>query len=137
MGKIESVLRFDRYEVKEVSFKTNENFERTNEPLKISFSIHKDVQHDSDGKMVVTLIVNIFENAEKNNYPFEMILKISGFFINNDDSINLDANAIAILYPYVRSIVSVFTSSVNVPQLILPVINVNALIEQIENSKED
>lgn len=137
MEKIESVLKFDKYEVKEVSIKSNENFVRTNEPLKISFSIHKDVQHNTKGKMVVTLMVSIFENAEQNNYPFEMTLKISGFFINNDDSINLDANAIAILYPYVRSIVSVFTSSVNVPQLILPVINVNALIDQIENSKED
>ena len=55
----------------------------------------------------------------------------------SDPTINLDSNAIAILYPYIRSIVSVYTSSINVPPLILPVINVNALIEQLENEKSE
>ena len=87
--------------------------------------------------MVVSLQVNIFEKANEKNYPFEMMVQLRGFFTMSDPTINLDSNAIAILYPYIRSIVSVYTSSINVPPLILPVINVNALIEQLENEKSE
>ena len=65
-----------------------------------------------------------------------MMVKITGFFHLSDSTINLEANAIAILYPYVRSIVSIYTSNINVPQLMLPVINVNALIEKLERENE-
>ena len=85
------------------------------------------------GKLVFENNLQIF----KKNYPFEMMVQLRGFFTMSDPTINLDSNAIAILYPYIRSIVSVYTSSINVPPLILPVINVNALIEQLENEKSE
>ena len=137
MEKLESVLRFDKYIVDEVVFKTNPEFNPTDDKLKINFSIKKDVKHKDNGQMVVSLQVNIFEKANEKNYPFEMMVQLRGFFTMSDRTINLDSNAIAILYPYIRSIVSVYTSSINVPPLILPVINVNALIEQLENEKSE
>lgn len=137
MEKLESVLRFDKYIVDEVVFKTNPEFNPTDDKLKINFSIKKDVKHKDNGQMVVSLQVNIFEKANEKNYPFEMMVQLRGFFTMSDPTINLDSNAIAILYPYIRSIVSVYTSSINVPPLILPVINVNALIEQLENEKSE
>lgn len=137
MEKLESVLRFNKYIVDEVVFKSNPNFNPTDDKLKIDFSIKKNVEHRSNGEMIVSLNVNIFEKANEKNYPFEMMVKLRGFFTMSDSTINLDSNAIAILYPYIRSIVSVYTSSINVPPLILPVINVNALIEQLENEKSE
>ena len=137
MEKLESVLRFDKYIVDEVVFKTNPEFNPTDDKLKINFSIKQDVKHKENGQMVVSLQVNIFEKANEKNYPFEMMVQLRGFFTMSDPTINLDSNAIAILYPYIRSIVSVYTSSINVPPLILPVINVNALIEQLENEKSE
>ena len=137
MEKLESVLRFDKYIVDEVVFKTNPEFNPTDDKLKINFSIKKDVKHKDNGQVVVSLQVNIFEKANEKNYPFEMMVQLRGFFTMSDPTINLDSNAIAILYPYIRSIVSVYTSSINVPPLILPVINVNALIEQLENEKSE
>ena len=51
-----------------------------------------------------------------------MIVKLTGYFTeeNNDENINFEPNAIAILYPYVRSIVSIYTINSNVNGLILP-----------------
>lgn len=137
MEKLESVLRFDKYIVDEVVFKSNPDFNPTDDKLKINFSIKKNVEHKNNGEMIVSLQVNIFEKANEKNYPFEMMVQLRGFFTMSDSTINLDSNAIAILYPYIRSIVSVYTSSINVPPLILPVINVNALIEQLENEKSE
>lgn len=137
MEKIESVLRFDKYIVEEVAFKLNSNFNPTDDKLKVNFSISRSVEHKENGQMIVELRVNIFEKANEKNYPFEMMVQLKGFFTVSDSNINLEANAVAILYPYIRSIVSMYTSSINVPPLILPVINVNAYIEQLENEKSE
>lgn len=57
---------------------------------------------------------------------------LTGYFteINNDNNMNFEPNAIAILYPYVRAIVSTYTASANITPLLLPAINVNKLIEE-------
>ena len=65
MEKLESVLRFDKYIVDEVVFKTNPEFNPTDDKLKINFSIKKDVKHKDNGQMVVSLQVNIFEKANE------------------------------------------------------------------------
>ena len=80
--------------------------------------------------MEVTLDTIVFENAKENNYPFEMKVQITGFFsLENETKINLEPNAVAILYPYVRAIVSTYTANANVNALILPPINVNSLFK--------
>ena len=82
--------------------------------------------------MEVNLEVRIFEQAEEKNYPFEMLIDITGFFaiMNNNEKIDFKPNAVAILYPYVRAIVSTYTANANVPPLILPPINVNKLLNK-------
>ena len=110
MEKYKSKLIFNKYIVNEIQFKYNEKFE--NRPVDISFSILKEVKR-IDNKMEVSLETKIFENVEKNNYPFEMFIKLTGFFTeeNNDEKINFEPNAIAILYPYIRAIVSTYTAN--------------------------
>ena len=133
MEKYKSKLIFNKYIVNEIQFKYNEKFE--NRPVDISFSILKEVKR-IDNKMEVSLETKIFENVEKNNYPFEMFIKLTGFFTeeNNDEKINFEPNAIAILYPYIRAIVSTYTANANVNSLILPTINVNKLIKEKEEN---
>ena len=81
---------------------------------------------------IVDLDVRIFEDNEK--YPFYMKVVLRGFFTieNNEDNINFEPNAIAILYPYIRSIVSTYTANANIMPLTLPVINVNKLLKDKE-----
>lgn len=79
--------------------------------------------------------VIIYEDAVENNKPFEMRIELTGYFIvEGSEPERFKANAIAILYPYIRSIVSTYTANANITPLLLPAINVNKLIEdQKEN----
>ncbi|HJJ11745.1 MAG TPA: protein-export chaperone SecB [Clostridiaceae bacterium] len=134
MEKYKSKLRFNKYVVNEVNFKNNDNFKP--QPVTIDFSIYKNIERE-ENNMKVELVTKVFENAEENNFPFEMIVKLTGYFTeeNNDENINFEPNAIAILYPYVRSIVSIYTINSNVNGLILPVINVNNVIKDLDSKK--
>lgn len=129
MGNYESVLEFKKYIVNNVEFKSNLNFAPI-ENLKLNFSIKKEVTYENNN-MYVKLFTNIFENSKENNYPFEMSVELMGIFeIKGDSKINWEANAIAILYPYIRSIVSTYSTASNVYPVILPVINVNAMLKE-------
>lgn len=131
MDKFKSKLIFKKYIVDEINFNYNEKF--TDKSVKIDFDIDKEITYVSEKEMQVRLIVYLFKNTEK-GYPFKMKVAIRGFFEieNNDENINFEPNAISILYPYIRSIVSTYTSSANVMPLILPVINVNKMLQDKE-----
>ena len=131
MDKFKSKLIFNKYIVKEIKFKYNENFKE--KPVEILFNISKNIKYENN-KMNVDLKVDIFEDNDK--YPFYMTVSIRGYFSieNNGEKINFEPNAVAILYPYIRSIVSTYTAEANVMPLILPVIIVNKLIEDSENN---
>ena len=128
-----SMLIFEKYVVDKVIFERNNEFD-FNQKAKIEFSIDKYTEK-TDNKIKVTLSTKVFENAKQNNFPFEMEVIITGFFSveNNLKEINLEPNAVAILYPYIRSIVSTYTANANVNALILPAINVNSLFDKKEN----
>lgn len=79
------------------------------------------------------------QNLEENEYYLKIV--ITGDFsikkdTNEHDSETLDRilkqNTIAILYPYVRSIASDITSKGSIIPLIIPPINVAAMIEESE-----
>ena len=78
--------------------------------------------------MEISLSTEIFKGIE--NAPFNMSVEIVGFFeLEGDDDIShYEANAIAIMYPYLRAIISTYTSSANVMPVILPAININAVL---------
>lgn len=129
MEKLKSALIFERYVVNKVSFVRNEKYD-LEQKTSIQFSITKNVRK-TENKMEVTLSTRVFENAEENNYPFEMEVQVTGYFvIENESEIDFEPNAIAILYPYIRAIVSTYTANANVNALILPPININNLFKK-------
>ncbi len=134
MEKYESVLKFIKYEVNEIYLRKNMNFQSNEEGTPIDLKI-KPIIDIQDKKMNITLQIVIFENAEQNNKPFEMNVNLIGYFIVEGDNPEIfKANAIAILYPYVRAIVSTYTANANITPLILPTINVNKLIKDQEKN---
>lgn len=136
MEQLKSMLIFEKYVVNKVIFERNENYDLGQKP-KIEFSITKSV-NKIDNKMEVSINTKVFENAKENNYPFEMEVQVTGFFEieGNVKNINFEPNAVAILYPYIRAIVSTYTANANVNALILPPINVNSLFsEELEKNK--
>ena len=134
MEKYQSVLRFIRYEVNEIYFKNNANFKLNKDGTPIDLKIIPTVDIE-DKNMNITLQIVIFEGAEQTNKPFEMKVNITGYFMAEGcNPETLKANAIAILDPYVRAIVSTYTANANITPLILPTINVNKLIEDQEEN---
>lgn len=129
MENYESILKFEGYIVNEVYFKKNEKFKNNNEGTTIDIQILPKVNIKKDN-MDIILNTEIFTNAIEKNYPFEMKVRITGKFIIKEElAQRFVKNAIAILYPYVRAIISTYTASANINPLILPAINVNKLIE--------
>ncbi|HBK67411.1 MAG TPA: hypothetical protein DDZ91_02100 [Firmicutes bacterium] len=131
---IKSNLRFINYVVNEIRFKYNDQFKM--ESVKINFNVKKNIAYnEQNNSAVVTLDVNVFDDCVENNYPFSFYVRVSGFFeVTNleskDEKMLIEANAIAILFPYVRSLISSFTVNANVSPLILPPINVLKLFQK-------
>ena len=88
--------------------------------------------------MKINLILTIFDKAEENNYPFYMKTVLEGKFALEGDNIEtFEINGIALLYPYIRSIISTYTANSNMPTLILPPINVANYYKNSKKKKEN
>lgn len=130
--EVSSGLRFINYVVNRIEFYNNEYYDE--DQVKVDFHIAKEIEYmdDEDNTIFVTLDVKIFDNAKEKNYPFSMNISMTGIFeIDNIDKRTMfaEVNAIAILFPYLRAIVSTYTANANVTPLILPPINVVKLIQ--------
>ena len=134
MAKYESVLKFESYAIDEIVFKRNSNFNPENKPDKVEFGIKKSKSIEGN-KMIIKLYTCVFENSEENNYPFEMSVCLTGYFEFADETgkYDFEPNAIAILYPYIRSIVSTYSVNANVGVVLLPTINVNEMLKNQNN----
>lgn len=139
MSDSTSSLKLINYITDYVRFKNNPDFEA--DEVTVQFDVHPEYQFDEEkGIMAVELQVEIFKDAIRNNYPFEMVVSVVGIFqLKSDDRENnvqkFKKNAVAIMYPYVRALVSTYTANANVQPLILPVMNINKMIEESEKSK--
>ncbi len=124
-----SSLKFVNYVVDRVEFYNNPEFEA--DEVSIKFDIRPEYIEE-DGDLMLILDVDVFKNAVANNYPFELSVKMIGYFkLEGDGDINrYRNNALAIMYPYIRSLVTGYTANSNVTPLILPVINVNAMFNK-------
>ncbi len=129
MKNINSILKFNNYIVNEINFRNNERFIQKDDGTSIKLNIIPEIKIDKKN-MDIVLEVEDFKDAEENNYPFEITMSVTGKFeCEGEEPEKFIKNAIAILYPYIRAIVSTYTASANVNALILPAINVNKLIE--------
>lgn len=127
MSNINSTLKFKNYIVEKIEF--NANFNYSGDEKEIDFDLDSKYAIENNN-FVLHLEIIIFPDAEKNDYPFTMKVKIIGLFevdSEEDEKTKLDfaeKNSIAILFPYLRALTSVYSSNANVGTLILPPINV-------------
>lgn len=129
-------LKFKDYVVNSIEFKNNLSFD--NSPVEIDFDINSEVNFISDKEFFLGLEIEIFREPEKNNYPFNFKAEIIGTFeIDTDNEVEknklAEQNSVAILFPYVRALISTYTSASNVSPIILPPINV---VKYIKNKKK-
>lgn len=124
-------LKFEKYNVDLVKFKRNVNYINTT-AVSIDLNIGSDVEYLSENKAAVKLFLKIFDDEMSENIPFFMEVHITGIFIIENpetDKYLIEQNALAILFPYARSLVTTYTANSNVTPLILQPINIVSYIE--------
>ncbi len=141
-NSIESVFKFEGYQVNKIEFHSNDLFQNS-EPVGVesNFSIGIDVEEEKN-EVRVTLGIELFPNADENNYPFNMNIALTGIFSGeNEQSYEElqklgEINGTAILFPFLRNIVSSVCVNANFPPIMLPVINVYNLIKQQKEAEK-
>ncbi|NFE74680.1 hypothetical protein FC758_12325 [Clostridium botulinum] len=139
MSNINSTLKFENYIVENIEFKAN--FECSGDKYDIEFDFDSEYSIE-ENKFILHLETVIFPEAIKNDYPFTMRVKIAGLFEidpNIDEKTKksfIEKNSVAILFPYLRALVSVYTSNANVGNFMLPPINVVKYLENKRKNKD-
>ncbi len=134
---INSSLKFVNYIVNNVHFNYNQK-QSSEKNLKLTFNFKNITKINKEkNKMEISLSTEIFKDIE--DAPFSMSVEIIGFFEleGMGDISHYEANAIAIMYPYLRAIISTYTSSANVMPIILPAININAVLNNKSNDNQE
>lgn len=133
---INSIFKFEQYIVKSINF--NYNLDSEEDDYEIDFSVNPNFITMGTDHLIVELEVRIFDKPDK-AYPFKLDLELVGFFecknCSENDIEEFKPNAVAILYPYVRSLVTSITANANTNPLILPTINTNKLLDKEQNNK--
>ena len=129
--KTAGVISFLGYDVLKIDFQKNKNYNGDSVELDTDLSVNVKTNKDNS-KMAVEMILKLFDD-EKMEYPFRLeIIVVGQFEIDGDVENNVQefqANAIAILFPLVRALVTNCTANANVAPLILPTINTNNLVK--------
>lgn len=135
---MKSNLKFNDYVINNIEFRNNLSFQEVDGGVELDFDIDSGTEFVDEKKFILGLQVEVFRQAEDNNYPFNFKVEVLGTFeIDSVDPVekeNLaEKNSVAILFPYVRALITTFTSASNVQPIILPPINVVKYLESKRN----
>lgn len=129
-----SILQFKGYEVKKIYFETEESQKGLSYDICPQFM--RKIEPIGDNSYKVTLGCKI-ESTKEEPFPFNLEVILDGFFyieeLNRDNEILLKENSLAILFPYLRNIISTITLNANVSPLILPTMNIVEFFKNDDN----
>ena len=132
MSDFKSDLIFKTYIVRKIEFERNINYIEKGNGIDIDLKLGHDIKIFGN-EMHVMLNAIVFDKMIEKNYPFKINVIIEGIFETSNKNVDIfKNNAIAILFPYIRTLISTYTANSNVPTLVLPTINVNKYIEEAE-----
>lgn len=125
-SSIHSKLKLNHLVCDELRFKrTGFRTDNESDNLRVSYR----VEEDSGSEYRCSLGFNVVRESE-----FEATVRITGYFsVDENDPMKdvlLSQNAVAILFPYARSQMTILTSQPETTPVVLPVINVQKMIEQ-------
>ena len=131
-----AVLQFLGYRVDTMQFKSKPDYTPSSEPIELKPTFNRTIQQVNDNEYNVTIGVEL----KQSTLPFDAELSLTGRFKyegNLDVQKMLKINAVAILYPYVRSTLSLMTTLAAVPPVIVPTINLAQMFEREEQQHTD
>lgn len=131
------ILEFRNYVVDDMNYTKNKDFKSAKDDIDLKPKV--DVKFEvGDSEIAVSLNV-IVGSLDNNDMPFEAGCSITGQFIYhptaNTMGVNvkelLENNAVAILYPYARTLISQLTQNSNeYPSYVLPTIDVAEMLKK-------
>ncbi|MHB1679963.1 MAG: protein-export chaperone SecB [bacterium] len=133
-------ISFDKIIFEKINVEINPEFklEDVGKGLDVDISLNANVNIDKSRKLLVLeLETTIFKNTE--NRPFNIFIKAIGFFSVKDEA---DVpileefskiNAPDLMFPFVRETIADLTLKTGYPPLLLPPINIVALIGKSRN----
>ena len=129
-----ALLQFGGYRVDKMLFMLKQTFDSSSKQVELTPSFSRTIQKISDDEYDVSIGVEL----KQTNLPFDAELTITGRF-KYEGSLDvqkiLKINAVAILYPYVRSILSCLTTLGSVPPVVIPTINLAQMFENEEQGE--
>ncbi|MCB2360296.1 protein-export chaperone SecB [Clostridium estertheticum] len=135
---VKSSLKLNEIFVEKVEFKRSENFNKSaNNELKFKFE--SSINEKDTNNYKVSIKVNISSGAAEELVINVIMCALFGFVFNeklSNDIIKsmLEKNTLAIMYPYVRSYITNLSAQSGINPIILPTINISAMIDSQENS---
>ena len=134
--KIKSVLQLNRLVFDEMKFE-RDPLSPISDDYEINFNREVEAADDKE-HFNVKLTLNLW--SKKANSLRIKISLIGAFFCNSeDDTLKeylIKYNTIAILFPYIRSQVSLITAQPDFKPIVLPPVNIVAMFESVDNQKE-
>jgi len=132
-------LKFKRYLVNSIDFKYNPEYTGGKAKMDVDFG-HAVAVKNNEAR--VSLRCMLFRKAKKEEKPFHLEVHMTGIFEFQTELEGEELNsiirqqAINILFPYLRALISNITGNTGLPPIILPLINVNQLIQnQVERAE--
>ena len=115
------------YSVDKMSFILNKSFKmEPNHRIQVKPHFNRDITKRDQHSFILTLSISFDDYKE--DIPFYLDVQISGVFNvenwENEPALTVSKlNGTAILFPYLRSLVTTITANANVPPYILPITN--------------
>lgn len=132
MNNNKAVIQFAGYRVVNIQYNCTPAFEFPKGEISYKFNFSKLCVPLSEREIQENVVVNVFYGEEDNfeNAPYRLTVEIAGRFICESDwQPQWEANVLAILFPYLRAIVSNITSNSGREPIILPTMNIASLFE--------
>ncbi|KRG16284.1 hypothetical protein ACA30_00755 [Virgibacillus soli] len=136
-----SELRFNDFAIDRMVFQKNHKFIADKEEIGLDFALSAEASISSEmDESIIVLNCKIYEdNFDEHNVPFYLDLSMRGYF-NCSQDFNIEDfqfNGMAILLPYLRSVITSFTSQSGISPVILPPINVYKVFKRSEDSLDN
>lgn len=140
METVTSVITFEGYTVKRLSFTPKKPASATEDDTCVGFSpvFERKIKWNKDGDCRVSLTATVGQPDD--NMPFIATASIVGQFkVPDAEKANelMEVNGTAILYPYLRAVMTQLTSAANVPPVYLPIINLVEMLKVKDKVKID
>ena len=119
-----SPLKLDTIIISECSFKRSEDVLRSS---RLDVNVKRNLEESSPNQYKITLELFISDDA----HQLELSVKcVACFTTEQDNSTLIEKNAVAIMFPYVRTYVSTITSQPGMSPIVLPPMNIVAMFQE-------